>query len=234
MTKFKNKTQDFENEVKNTPERVNVQHDALTGQIELSVSAVPQAIASFYAHSFYTQKGVPPSFSVNDNSSNRREKQVSTRIDNLERENHSLTIQIEKLKMKLEPYERDMSELEQLNDIKNAYLKNMVQSTVLGGMLNCTRQNINRLRREYKLIAVNGKNGHYFPTWQIDPSGQLYGFIDKVISIIGVDNQWTQIQFFHTPSNLLEKMSPITYLAKSDAKHDLVVKAAEHYNEQSY
>jgi len=55
-----------------------------------------------------------------------------------------------------------------------------------------------------------------------------------VISIIGVDNQWTQIQFFHTPSNLLEKMSPITYLAKSDAKHDLVVKAAEHYNEQSY
>ncbi|MGI2039631.1 hypothetical protein ACRN9Z_16365 [Shewanella frigidimarina] len=249
MTKLKNltgqKTKMSAN-TKSAEDKVRTQHSfRLEQTVKLTplASTVRTAVTSRSAYSSVEQNN-PAASNLVESHRNvalrpRRLNQnlldlYKAEIDNLEKENRYLKAKIEKLNKRLEPYERDMSELEQINDIKKAYLENMVQSSVLGEKLNCTRQNINRLRREHKLIAVNGKNGNYFPTWQIDQSGHLYGFIDKVISTIGADNQWTQIQFFHTPSSLLDEMSPINYLAKNDANYDLVVKAAEHYNEQSY
>jgi len=136
--------------------------------------------------------------------------------------------------MKQELYNDNNDSLTKINDIKNNYLKNMLQVNDLCKTLHCTIEDINILNFNHKIISVIHNNQQYFPIWQIDSFGHLYDFIDKVINIIGIDNQWSLIQFFDTPSYLLDGISPINYLLKNNAKHNLIVTAAKHYNEQSY
>ncbi|WP_282109230.1 hypothetical protein [Shewanella algicola] len=154
-------------------------------------------------------------------------------IQSQNREIQRLQSEVSKLRRKLAPYEKQLKDIEQVNTIKDNYFKDMVQSSEFGNLLGCTRQNINRLRREHKLIAVSGKNGNYFPKWQLNRFNEPYGCIQNVLNLIGVDNQWTQIQFFSTPSDILEGMPPKEYLKLDDAQESLVIRAAKVHNEQS-
>ncbi|HCG7178851.1 MULTISPECIES: hypothetical protein [Vibrio] len=144
-----------------------------------------------------------------------------------------LTQEVEELKDLLSVYERKNESIKSINEIKEQYLSEMVQSSEFGTLLNCTRQNINRLRREHKLLAVSGKNGNYYPKWQLDSENSLYPCIPHVIDALGFDNQWTIVQFFHTVFDQLGNVTPIKYLHLNPNDEVEVPRLARQYFEQT-
>ncbi|PSV41880.1 hypothetical protein [Photobacterium sp. GB-36] len=136
---------------------------------------------------------------------------------------------VKELEEKLKLYEHQSKSIETINKIKNEYLKQMVQSSEFGNYLSCTRQNINRLRREHKILAVSGKNGNYFPLWQLDENNEPYSCIPSVIDAIGFDNQWTIVQFFHSKFELIGNKTPIEYLKTHPGNEPKISKLARQY-----
>lgn len=122
---------------------------------------------------------------------------------------------IVELNAELETYRKRDQELAQIHDVKEAYLKDMVQSSELGKLLNFSRQYINGLRRQNKLIAVNGKNGNYYPTWQVNSQGQPYECIEEILNYMSDEDPWDVVQFFYTPLEILDGSSPKELLPKS-------------------
>lgn len=145
----------------------------------------------------------------------------------------ALRKKIKELEEKLSAYERTNESFHAVNEIKEHYLNEMVQSSEFGQLLNCTRQNINRLRREHKLLAVSGKNGNYYPKWQLDSENCLYRCIPQVIDALGFDNQWTTVQFFHTVFERLGNVTPIQYLRSHPSDQEEVPRLARQYFEQT-
>lgn len=153
---------------------------------------------------------------------------------NLCRLNRRLLEKIEFLEKELAVYKEQEANIQKVQDIKENYYKNMVQSSELGNFLNCTRQNINLMRRNNQLISVTGKNGNYFPKWQIDQKAQKpYKIIPQVIESIGKNNQWSIIQFFHTTFYSLNNLTPIDCLEKSGVHDELIILEASRFNEQT-
>ncbi|MBG0760654.1 hypothetical protein BOO22_14665 [Vibrio cidicii] len=163
-------------------------------------------------------------------------KQSKTWKDLAQKQNETILVlskKIKELEEKLSAYERTNESFHAVNEIKEHYLNEMVQSTEFGQLLNCTRQNINRLRREHKLLAVSGKNGNYYPKWQLDSENCLYRCIPQVIDALGFDNQWTTVQFFHTVFERLGNVTPIQYLRSHPSDQEEVPRLARQYLEQT-
>lgn len=150
-------------------------------------------------------------------------------VDEKDLKIRQLKRQILILKEKLKLYEHQSDSIEKVNEIKEQYLEQMVQSSKFGKALGCTRQNINRLRREHKVLAVSGKNGNYYPMWQLNENNTPYPCIASIIDAIGFDNQWTIVQFFHSRFELIENKTPIEYLSKNPNDELKIPKLARQY-----
>lgn len=188
----------------------------------------------------YEGEIVPQTFVTGARLSNRKPLEVEKEVLFLRRQLQKqmrvvslLTQENRKLKARLSIYERRSETANSINEIKQEYYKEMVQSSEFGRRLDCTRQNINRLRREHKLLAVSGKNGNYYPLWQLDSENSLYPCMPYVIEALGFDNQWTIVQFFHTVFECLGGITPIAFLQSNPSDDVEVPKLAQQYFEQT-
>ncbi|AZZ98739.1 bZIP transcription factor [Pseudoalteromonas sp. R3] len=157
---------------------------------------------------------------------------LQQKVAQLEEENQQLRKQVNELTNQLSADSLRQENISRIKKTKESYLKDMSQSSGFGKLLDCTRQHINGLRRQGKLLAVNGKNGNYYPEWQVNSSGEVYPCIESIVGVFGKDDPWTAIQFFHTPSDLLSNSTPREWMSDG-GDEELLLTAAKLFTEQT-
>lgn len=100
-----------------------------------------------------------------------------------------------------------------------------VSASAAAGMLQITRQAIDKRRSEGRLLAVElGKKGYHYPVWQFELGG-----VDRVLAALSGLDPWQKLTFFLNPNDLLGETTPLDVLRKGTLPVDAVERAAKAY-----
>lgn len=119
---------------------------------------------------------------------------------------------------------------DKIGQIKDDYKANMVTKLELSSYLGVDSFEINRMSRLSLIISVPDLEGNLYPLWQFDSSRKPFGCIREVIDIIGVDCQWTTVQFLKGSLKELDGLSPIRYLnVNGESGNQEIIKLCRRY-----
>jgi hypothetical protein len=153
-------------------------------------------------------------------------------INQLTRIIEAKNLEIEKLKLKLFTHHDIIEARTKSKEVKRKLMTDMVQGAKLGEILGITRQSVNAQRNQSKLIAVGGKNGNYYPVWQIDKNNNIYEIIPSVIDQIGYQDDWGHVLFFLTSSELLDGKTPLECMRNGE-QNTKILDASKVYNQHT-